>query len=50
MPEMIASHFFASRDAMMASKPVFWNLAGRPSRFATSVPMSMSDPTALVPW
>ena len=35
---------------MMPSKPVFWNFAVIPRRLATSVPMSMSEPTSFVPW
>ena len=35
---------------MIPSKPVFWNFAVEPSRFAISVPMSMSEPTNFVPW
>ncbi len=50
MPLMITSHFLARSAAMMASKPVFWNFAVRPRRLATSVPMSMSEPTSFVPW
>jgi hypothetical protein len=49
IPLMIASHFFASSAAMMPSKPVLWKEAFMPSRLATSVPMSMSEPTGFDP-
>ena len=49
MPLMIASHLFERSAATMPSKPVFWNFTDMPSRFATAVPMSMSEPRFLPP-
>ena len=49
MPEITASHFLASSAGMMPSKPVFWKLALTPSAAAIAWPISMSEPTGLVP-
>ena len=48
IPLMIASHFFESSAAMMPSKPVLSKRAVTPIRFATSFPMSMSEPCGVV--
>ena len=48
MPLMTASHLFESSAAMMPSKPVLSNSALTPIRFAMAVPMSMSEPIAVV--
>ena len=49
MPEMIASHFLPSSAGMMPSNPVFWKLAFTPICAASASPISMSDPTGVVP-
>ena len=49
MPEMIRSHFFPTSDAMIPVKLVLSISAVTPKRLATSLAMSMSDPSAVVP-
>src|SRR5215216_5815510 len=49
MPEMIASQRSDWSAAMMPSKPILVNSAVRPIRSATSLPMSISAPTASEP-
>ena len=46
---MMASHCFACSAGMIPSKPVFRQTALTPISVANAVPMSTSDPTALLP-
>ena len=50
IPLMIASQCFALSAAMIESNVVFLNSALTPICAAIAVPMSMSEPTAFVPW